>query len=698
MVRSSTRHFKSSVRKNKYKRNNIKKYSNRKRGGGKFSDLLRNNRGSNKDKPVAKARVRARATARATVVPTTNTQGNTLKRFLDAQRNGIESGKRVSDRTGTYNLDPGGTTYDNALKDLKNGSKPIDSHWIWYCFPQFHAGTSSTHRYFQIHDTTEAFDYFNNETLKTRYITLSQLVLDALNSGSNIKFVMGSDDIKLYSSLYLFNLVAIHLEDKVSSKLFGTILKKFDSTYSSNDLQIKKKFSDGLAVYLTSGKVQAPRAPRAPQAPSVDNVGLALQNGGNQCYMNAVIQAFTSIPSIQAKILALDNLEVRPMLYNLKEIIIRKNEKIVLRNSEALTNRLNPNQLSPIERIKHNIINIDLDAPQDVTEQYSYKLTEKLRSENIDKLKIIALSCPSINKEHVPGSTEDNLIRLIIEEATSENSKSNFNFIREDVDKFKGRRQQDSSEFLSFLLNYIEFREYFILDRIIEDNKYMCGGCPQYSKHNYERHNKLEIPIYGNSVQDSINQYCRQEEIQGRCDDDYINDSGGVFGDSDCIGNERLIKSIGLGIFPEVLIISLGRFGEGVVRINVEGEEEYQGEKITREIEITPVININGQEYNLQAVVYHYGVNTKDGHYTADCLVGGHWINYNDETTSYIDQPRDNRERQSYILFYTLGRHVGAQVGVQSPRPLPQIDLPPYSQSEEDIARYESVLELAKVY
>lgn len=707
-MRTSRRHFKSSVRRNKYKRNNRKKYSNRKRGGGKLGRLagaLGMKPESTTQRPIPRARVGATATATAS--RPTNKQRNDLMRFLDAQNNGIKSGTIVSDRTGTYNLDHGGTTYDKALIDLKNGSKPSTSHWIWYCFPQFHAGASDTHKYFQIHDTTEAIEYFNNETLKGRYITLSQLVLNALITGSNINQVMGSDDIKLYSSLYLFNLVANYLNDKVSSTLFKDILENFGSTYDGYNEQIYKKFEGGLTVYLTSGRGQvqaqrvsrAPRGPREPQAPQasrVHNVGLGLHNGGNQCYMNAVIQAFTSIPSIQAKILDLDDddLEVDTMLYNLKEIISRKNDKIVLRNSENATVSLNHEKLSPIERIKKIIINISYGAPDGVVERYSDKLTEKLPQESVEELKIKALSYP-IDKESVLGSsTKDELIPLIIKAATSGNSKSNFNFVPHDVDTFKGRTQQDSSEFLSFLLNYIEFREYFILDRIIENNKIMCADCQEYSKNNYEGHNKLEIPIYGGSVQDSINQYFRLERIDGRCDDDYINVSGTVFGDSGCIGSSGLIKEIALGIFPEVFIFTLGRFGEGVVRV-VEGEQVYLGEKITDEIEITPVININGQEYNLQAVVYHSGATTNVGHYTADCLVDGRWINYNDETTSGIYHgPRDNEQRQSYILFYTLGRQAGAQVGVQSPRLLPQIDPPPYSQWGADIARYQSVLQL----
>lgn len=692
MVRSSTRHFKNSVRKNKYKRNNIKKYSNRKRGGAFFRDLIRkrNKQGSNtqRGKPVARGRVVARATASGTGAK------YNLERFIIAQGNG--------DGVNTE-------TYDHAIQEMSpkadgsTGKKK--THWIWYCFPKFLGnGSSDLARKYAIETPQEAVDYFRDRILKDRYINLSVAVKTALDDNRTTIYkkdklldVMGKqiDVDKLHGSVSLFYLVAKHLRDETSASTLEGILNYYGGVENIDKttlVMFSSVYDNPLDRPQSTADVNPFTVDRYNSDVGIQNVGLGLQNGGNQCYMNAVIQAFTSIPSIQAKILALDNLEVRPMLYNLKEIINRKNEKIVLRNSEDATNRLNPDQLSPIESIKKIIINIIYNAPEGVVERYSDKLTEKLRSDSIDKLKIIALSYRDINKALVRVSTKDALIRLIIEEANAAYYKSNFNFL-EDVDKFKGRTQEDSSEFLTFLLNYIEFREYFILDRIIQDNKFMCGGCPQYSKNNYERHNKLEIPINGNSVQASINQYFRQEGIdEGKCDDDYINGIGEVFGSSGCIGDEGLIKSIGLGIFPEVLIISLVRFGGGYVHVG--GEVVYLGEKITDEIEITPVININGQEYNLQAVVYHSGATTNVGHYTADCLVDGSWINYNDETTSDTVPPHDSELRQSYILFYTLGRQAGAQVGVQSTRLLPQIELPDHSEWERDIARYQSVLAL----
>ena len=57
-----------------------------------------------------------------------------------------------------------------------------------------------------------------------------------------------------------------------------------------------------------------------------------------------------------------------------------------------------------------------------------------------------------------------------------------------------------------------------------------------------------------------------------------------------------------------------------------------------------------GDKYDLIGVINHYG-GESFGHYTAYCLNGGKWFEYNDDSVTYIKE--DNVvSSQAYVLFY----------------------------------------------
>ena len=94
--------------------------------------------------------------------------------------------------------------YNTALKEIKAGHK--SSHWIWYIFPQLEAlGFSPTAKFYGIADLDEARAYLGNNLLRTRLLTISQVLLDL--PSNDIDAIMGyPDNLKLCSSMTLFHL------------------------------------------------------------------------------------------------------------------------------------------------------------------------------------------------------------------------------------------------------------------------------------------------------------------------------------------------------------------------------------------------------------------------------------------------------------------------------------------------------------
>ena len=60
--------------------------------------------------------------------------------------------------------------------------------------------------------------------------------------------------------------------------------------------------------------------------------------------------------------------------------------------------------------------------------------------------------------------------------------------------------------------------------------------------------------------------------------------------------------------------------------------------------------NNKGSKYDLIGVINHYG-GESFGHYTAYCLNGDKWIEYNDESLSQIRE-KNVISSAAYVLFY----------------------------------------------
>src|SRR6185437_11621588 len=72
----------------------------------------------------------------------------------------------------------GGGTYDQAVEELRRGSKT--SHWMWFVFPQIAGlGFSATSRRYAISSLDEAKAYLAHPVLGLRLRECSSLVVQA---------------------------------------------------------------------------------------------------------------------------------------------------------------------------------------------------------------------------------------------------------------------------------------------------------------------------------------------------------------------------------------------------------------------------------------------------------------------------------------------------------------------------------------
>ena len=121
------------------------------------------------------------------------------------------------------------TSYQEALKELKNGKKT--SHWMWYTFPHIKGlGKTEIARRFEISDIDEACDYLQHEILGKRLLQLTE-VLVTDTTGKTAEEIFGYPDfVKLHSCLTLFDVVVkknVQIFSDTRYELFEKALIKY---------------------------------------------------------------------------------------------------------------------------------------------------------------------------------------------------------------------------------------------------------------------------------------------------------------------------------------------------------------------------------------------------------------------------------------------------------------------------------------
>lgn len=111
------------------------------------------------------------------------------------------------------------TVYDDVINELQGGRK--QSHWMWFIFPQLAGlGHSSTAQYYAISNLEKAVAYLVDETLGTRLLECSGILLN--HHYKTAEEIFGPTDArKLCSCMTLFSMAT------PANKIFKQVLEHF---------------------------------------------------------------------------------------------------------------------------------------------------------------------------------------------------------------------------------------------------------------------------------------------------------------------------------------------------------------------------------------------------------------------------------------------------------------------------------------
>ena len=247
--------------------------------------------------------------------------------------------------------------------------------------------------------------------------------------------------------------------------------------------------------------------------------------------------------------------------------------------------------------------------------------------------------------------------------------------------------QQDSQEFLSFLLNQLQENIYTKYDIIytFDKNIKKLSTTTQYIHNIYLLYYELKLKIYEcsklsllfkgfnqiinkcslcKSKSYNIDQYLTLTiEIPNKenlslyeCFDNFFRIERYVNKCLFCGLNTIFYKQHLLQDLPKILIICLMKFKYNTVM--------NQNIKITSNISY-PLYNLNLEKYfcknnkqkfkyNLFAVNIHHGRNSNSGHYISIVKnnISKKWYSYNDENVTEINDEKDIQSNNAYLLFY----------------------------------------------
>lgn len=151
-----------------------------------------------------------------------------------------------------------------------------------------------------------------------------------------------------------------------------------------------------------------------------------------------------------------------------------------------------------------------------------------------------------------------------------------------------------------------------------------CKGCGHTSK-TEEKSYCLEVDVVGDTMADCVNAWFSQADVpEFQCEG--------------CKERGKVTKQNVLVKAPQVMVISLKRYHERGIRRRVQYPMRYV---------------LNGSNYALKGVVYHYG-GLHGGHYNAAAQSGfpGTWRMYDDGSVRVIEKEVDVVTPNAYLLVF----------------------------------------------
>jgi uncharacterized protein (DUF1810 family) len=115
--------------------------------------------------------------------------------------------------------------FSTAIQEIRTYRKR--SHWMWYIFPQIQGlGFSSTSQYYSIRSLEEAEDFLADPYLGKNLRDICKALL-ALKADDPHEIFGSPDDMKLRSSMTLFEAAADKAGRKEDKEIFSKVLEKY---------------------------------------------------------------------------------------------------------------------------------------------------------------------------------------------------------------------------------------------------------------------------------------------------------------------------------------------------------------------------------------------------------------------------------------------------------------------------------------
>lgn len=227
---------------------------------------------------------------------------------------------------------------------------------------------------------------------------------------------------------------------------------------------------------------------------------------------------------------------------------------------------------------------------------------------------------------------------------------------------FVGSRQEDSHEFIVYLLDVIEeeFKKEETISKrfnknelisILFDTKGMTSIQsidPEHAKYHdtkTENIRYLSLPVTGSTLEECFAEYQKDELLTGE-NKWLADDKTRLFVDAK--------KSFSIQHAPKYLIFQLKRYNFVLERGGMLGRRRGASSKNSQLVKVPPIMFICDKEYALRGFVLQSG-SLNGGHYTSGIYKSDQWYYCNDGSISKMDEARAlSMASQSYLMFYYL--------------------------------------------
>lgn len=390
-----------------------------------------------------------------------------------------------------------------------------------------------------------------------------------------------------------------------------------------------------------------------------------LNNLGNTCYMNSVLQAISSTDLLNyylrkkifkmklkngIKQIVLKKLRQNTNLKSDEEVEISK-KKLKYKFKHSMTYRLyqvikimwNINcELKPekFKRVVDTLLPQFKGYSQHDGHEFLIYLIDRLHEEIKSDIQIKKIKLNSSTLKYIEAKMN---LRNLIESTTNETEKQ--------IHKTELKKLYNENYILDVQYEGLKFFQNFIKDNhsIITDLFYgiflseiQCEYCSNKSV-SFEPFNVLQLDMEQNTdnLEELLHNYFKEGSVDYNCDE--------------CKKNGTAKKTLKIHILPEKLIIQLKRF---IVRGCYSRKNNFDIKFPLDNLILNEIIKDKVVNYELYSIINHIG-DVGGGHYTnySKNQINKDWYEFNDSSVSYLTKPEEEIiSSNAYILFYQKKR------------------------------------------